>query len=90
MNVATLKSWWEGESKCPHSETVTGLAKDCLPCLTKLVEQQVNNAVDTFKANLLAIAEQPEQGITAVTQTELRRLLGDRRIGAEQRAKEGK
>jgi len=32
-----ILNWWEGRTKCPHPETASGLAMDCLPCLRELV-----------------------------------------------------
>jgi hypothetical protein len=32
-----ILDWWEGRMKCPHKETVSGLAKDCLPCLREII-----------------------------------------------------
>ena len=50
-----LQDWWEGVMKCPHTETVTGLAMDCLPCLREILTRAIQQAVDAETVRIESI-----------------------------------
>jgi len=58
--------------KCPHKETISRLAKDCLPCLRAIIAADVSRWKDTADkyGNYIDDSRKGTKEITCTTETD--------------------